>query len=242
MRGCATILVLGVATLNAAVAQSVPVASFEVASVRRVSPPAMYSISKPGEKIFSVKSASMKLLLCIAFGVNDNQIQSKADWLDNEYYDVSAEAEGERGLSIEERRLPLQRLLEERFKLAVHRETKDVGGYFLTIRKGGPKLTPGLDQVGMAYIMPDALTGASVSMTGFAGMLTRLLRQPVVDKTGIAGNYAVKLKFAPQGATDSELPSLFTAVEEQMGLKLESHAVPVEFVVVDHIEKVPVEN
>jgi uncharacterized protein (TIGR03435 family) len=236
------VVALALALMMHAAAQSGPETSFEVASVRRLASPAMYSISKPGEKIFTVRSASMKLLLCIAFGVNDNQVQSKANWLDNEYYDISAEAEGERGLSREELRRPLQRLLGERFKLEVHRETKDVGGYLLTVRKGGPKLTPGPEAAGMAYIMPNALTGASMPMASFASMLGALLRQPVVDRTGIAGNYAVKLRFAPQGSTDSELPSLFTALEEQMGLKLESHAVPVEFLVVDHIEKIPVEN
>ena len=229
--------------MSAAVAQNQPVASFEVASVRRVTTtPTMTSLSKPGEKLFTARCASMKLLLLIAFGVEDGQIQSKAAWLDDEYYDVSAEAAGERGLSYEELRPPLQRLLEERFKLAAHRETKDESGYLLTIRKGGPKLTPGLEQTGMAYIMSNGITGPSMSLGALSATLGRLLHQPVVDRTGIAGNYAVKLKFAPQGTTDSELPSLFTALEDQMGLKLESHAVPVNFVVIDHIEKTPVEN
>ncbi len=228
--------------VSVAAAQNPPVDAFEVASVRRVTTPTMASISKPGEKVFTARSVSMKVLLLIAFGVENSQIQSKADWLEDEYYDVSAEAEGERGLSYEELKRPLQRLLEERFKLAVHRETRDVRGYVLTVRKGGAKLTPGLDQAGMASITSNGITGSSMSIKTFAATLALLLHQPVVDGTGLAGNYAVKLRFAPQGSTDSELPSLFTALEEQMGLKLESHVVPVDFVVVDHLEKTPAEN
>jgi uncharacterized protein (TIGR03435 family) len=73
-------------------------------------------------------------------------------------------------------------------------------------------------------------------------MLSAWLKQPVVDATGIDGLYDINLKFAPAGATESELPSIFTAVQEQLGLKLEPRKVPVENLVVDHVEKEPVDN
>ena len=79
-------------------------------------------------------------------------------------------------------------------------------------------------------------------MAVLASMLTRPVGRPVVDKTGITGNYDIALNFAPEGSTDSTLPSIFTALQEQLGLKLEPQKVPVEMLVIDHLEKVPSEN
>ena len=79
-------------------------------------------------------------------------------------------------------------------------------------------------------------------MAILAGMLARPVGRPVVDKTGITGKYDITLNFAPEGSTDSTLPSIFTALQEQLGLKLEPQKVPVEILVIDHLEKMPSEN
>jgi uncharacterized protein (TIGR03435 family) len=73
-------------------------------------------------------------------------------------------------------------------------------------------------------------------------MLAAMLKRPVGDKTGAAGDYEVKLRFAPEGDAESPLPSIFTALHEEMGIKLEPAKVPVEMVVIDHLEKTPTEN
>ena len=83
---------------------------------------------------------------------------------------------------------------------------------------------------------------ASTTMQSFAGMLTARLKRPVADKTGAAGDYEVRLRFAPDGDAESTLPSIFTALREEMGIRLESAKVPVEMVVIDHLEKAPTEN
>ena len=81
-----------------------------------------------------------------------------------------------------------------------------------------------------------------MSMSALAAMLALFAKQPVVDKTGIGGSYEINLKFAPNETTDSSYPSVFTAVQEQLGLKLESQKVPVEMLVIDHLDKMPTEN
>jgi len=79
-------------------------------------------------------------------------------------------------------------------------------------------------------------------MGSLAAMLVGPTGRPVVDKTGIEGNFEFRLDYAPDGTADSPLPSIFTALQEQLGLKLEAQKVPVEMLVIDHVERVPTEN
>ena len=134
-------------------------------------------------------------------------------------------------------------MMAERFKMTYHRETRDVQGYDMVAAKGRLKLTPaqpGASKGGGGG--PGAINMPSTTMKSFAGMLAAMLNRPVADKTGAAGDYEVKLRFAPEGDAESPLPSIFTALQEEMGIKLEPAKVPVEMVVIDHLEKVPTEN
>lgn len=217
---------------------------FEVASVRQVPEGQGYfSISPSGDRRFRAENASMKLLIEIAFGINDNQISGKnLDWLDSEYYDVEAVPAGDSPLSYEQLRLPLQQLLAQRFHLAFHHEWKDTQGYALVVAKGGSKLMAAKDILATGYILRDGLRSPSISMKSLAAMLAHPLDRPVIDKTDIAGNYDIKLNFAPDGSIDSPYPSIFTAVQEQLGLKLEPQKVPVQVLVIDHLEQMPSPN
>jgi len=223
--------------------QAVQPRSFEVASVRASQHGCgMTSISPWGGARFSVKNATMQLLLGIAFDVRPEQISTKLGWLDTQCYDVDAKPEGDTGLSYEQVKAPLQHLLMQRFRLASHHESKDMSGYALVVAKGGPKLKKAGDSAREGYIFFDGLRGESISMSSLAAMLASWVKQPVVDKTGITGDYEINLKFAPSETTDSSYPSVFTAVQEQLGLKLEPQKVPVEMLVIDHLEKMPTEN
>jgi uncharacterized protein (TIGR03435 family) len=218
--------------------------SFEVASVREVPAGHGYtSISPSGDRRFSAQNASMKLLIQMAFGINDNQISgNNLDWLDSEFYDVEAAPEGDVSLSYEQLRLPLQQLLAQRFHLVFHHQSKNMQGYALVVAKGGSKLTAAKDTSASGYILRDGLRSPSTSMRSLASMLAHPLGRPVMNKTDIAGNYEIKLSFAPDGSTDSPYPSIFTAVQEQLGLKLEPQKVPVEMLVIDHLEQTPSPN
>jgi len=239
----AVIVSVALETQIRAQSQEAAGSSFAVASVRSVPAGRGYtSISPSGAANFTATNVSMAVLIEMAFGVNADQLSGKPSWLESELYDVVAKPEDERGLSYEQLKPPLQRLLSQRFQLAVHRERKEVSGYALVVAKGGPRLYAGKATPTSGYILRDGLRSPNASMLTLAGMLAIPAGRPVVDKTGIVGNYDVTIKFAPDGDIDSSLPSLFTAVREQLGLKLEPQKVSIEMLVIDHVEKMPSEN
>jgi uncharacterized protein (TIGR03435 family) len=149
--------------------------------------------------------------------------------------------------------LMIKNLLTDRFHLTIHREMKEVSGYALVVGKDGPKLTAAKDTNGTRVAAPvQRRTDGSVtqhvvapktSMTYIALMLGVITRRPVLDRTGITGEFTFDLEFAPidSAVGESSAPSLFTAVQEQLGLKLESAKVPAEVLVIDRAEK-PSEN
>jgi uncharacterized protein (TIGR03435 family) len=218
---------------------------FEVASIRAVAPnhDTMSFPTFPATQ-FSVENMSLRLLIAVAYGMSDNRITGQADLLDSAYFTVKAKPEGDTPLTAKQYQPLLQQLLQQRFKLAVHHETKDIPGYALVVAKSGAKLTPAKekDTDAMAYILEDGLRSVSISTKTLAALLTRPLGQPVMDKTGITGNYILDFHFAPATSTESTFPSIFTAIQEQLGLKLEPQKVPTDFLVIDHVEKVPTEN
>jgi uncharacterized protein (TIGR03435 family) len=189
---------------------------------------------------FTATNVSLDLLVQIAYGVDSNQI-SGGQRFPSDRYDVSAKPAS--GLVTAERARPMLRaLLEERFGLKTHRETREVSGYALVVAKGGPKLKAAGDTPKPFVTYPGGLDGGPADATSLASMVTNLVKRPVVNKTDLAGNYDLRLRFAPDGDTKSTLPSLFTAIQEQLGLRLESQKVPVEFLVIDQCSKTPSEN
>ena len=225
---------------SAAAAQT----KFEVASVKP-SPPdrKFFQMRVPQGTEMSETGISLWNLIQLAFDVEQNQM-SAPDWTKSQNFDIEAKTEGGVSLTREQMMPLVQQLLAERFKLTYHRETKDIPGYALVVAKSGPKLHAAKDGAPKGgNILRDGIQVPSATMKILAAMLSYPLgQQPVVDKTGIAGDYEIKLSYAPQDATDSTLPSIFTAMQEQMGLKLEAQKVPVDMIVIDHMEKVPTEN
>jgi uncharacterized protein (TIGR03435 family) len=222
-----------------------PPDGFEVASVR-ISPPrenTYTSFPKWEGAQFTATNISMPVLVEMAFGVNENQIVN-IERLGTEKYDVSARAPGAEKVTYEHAQPLLRQLLTERFALATHRETKDIPGYALIVGKGAAKLKAAAEPKPL-IIYATGLEGSPMSLDALAATIARPVGRPVVNNTGIAGAYEIKLRYAAAGATsttDSNLPSIFTAVEEQLGLKLESRRVSVETLVIDHCERIPTEN
>jgi uncharacterized protein (TIGR03435 family) len=156
----------------------------------------------------------------------------------------------------EEMRERMRSLLADRFQLAIHKETKEGSVYALVVAKGGSKLQPALENAqgnrGMR-MERGQLTGMSAPIEFLATTLSGQLGRPVIDKTGLTGKYDFKLTWAPDmpsGPSKNpeapppaalEGPSIFTAVQEQLGLRLESQKGPVEMIVIDRIEH-PSEN
>lgn len=219
---------------------------FEVASVRLLEKPADdWKISDPGALLFSVHNLSLNFLIQMAYDVQDSQIEGQPAWMDSTFYDVSAKPDAEKGPTYEQLKPMLQQLLAQRFHLQTHPDQKLMKGYSLVVAKGGERLTPSKSKPGSGnYIMPKKLVASAMDMENFASMLTLVLKQPVHDDTGIQGRFDFKLEFAPTGveSTDSSLPSIFTALQEQLGLKLEPAKVPVKIIVIDHVDRVPTQN
>lgn len=218
---------------------------FEVASVRPVpeKEQGLTSISPLGEPRFTAHNATLAFLIGYAFDVDSGrQLLGEPKWLESEEYDISAKAENDKKLTYEELKPRLQQLLEERFHLAYHRETRVHKGYALAVAKGGPKLHPDTSGSQSAYILPDRIAARKVPLALLASLLARPMGAPVVDKTGIPGRFDFDLQFDPNNTTASRFPSLATALQEDLGLKLEREDVPEQVIVIDHVDRVPTEN
>jgi uncharacterized protein (TIGR03435 family) len=107
--------------------------------------------------------------------------------------------------------------------------------------KDGPKMKETTNPSTMTAIGTGRMRAPGVNMDFFVRQLGTVIKQPVVNETGLIGTYDLTLTFAPEGATDSSLPSIFTALQEQLGLKLEGRKTPVNTLVIDHVEH-PIEN
>ena len=188
----------------------------------------------------------VKLMIRVAFQIQNSQIAGGPGWVGSDRYDI--EAKTGRPEKIEPGQLSplMQGLLSERFHLRVHRETRDLAVYALVAAKSGPKLKPKAEGEGSAMNTKGGpgrsqLTGTGVSMKLLAGYVGNRLGRIVLDKTGLSDSYDFTLDWAPEQAPDSSVPSLVTALQEQLGLRIESARSPVEVLVIDSIDR-PSEN
>jgi uncharacterized protein (TIGR03435 family) len=224
-----------------------PPLAFDVASVRLSAPngPRPYINDLPSNR-FTATNEPLSNLIRIAYGAIGNNRITAPEWLSYTHYDIAAQIEGDTKLTHEQMMPLLRRLLEERFHLVVHHEEKVVPGYELVVAKGGPKLNPTKGAKQYGYFLSNELRFQNVSIKEIAAMLGGAAGGAGVDKTGITGNYDIDLKFAPEnvseGSADAALPSIFTAVQEQLGLKLVPQKVPIDTLVIDHVDRIPTEN
>lgn len=217
-------------------AQQAP--AFEVASVKLSAGGDGLSVnSDPG--MVSYSRLTLRMLAAIANRVDMPRVAGGPAWLDEQHYDVVAKLPA--GATKDQVPEMLNRLLEERFKLAVHRETKEQKVLALVVAKGGPKLTRSEETRGSSgNISPGGLKVRAATMAILAGMLKYPAHSEVVDRTGIAGTYDVELNWRKDDNADG--PDLYTAIQEQLGLKLEPGRAPIDTVVVDRAERIPGEN
>jgi uncharacterized protein (TIGR03435 family) len=218
-----------------------PALQFEVASIKPSAPGARGpTIYTPTRERFAVDSITTKGLIAYAYDVRDFQISGGPSWLGAEEFDIVAKPQGD---ASGERILAMARsLLAERFNLMVHHTSREMPVMALVIAKGGPRLQPspgtGGPEVrgGMGHLVARKVTMGMIA----AQLAGRVLGRTVLDRTGIAGEFDINLEWTPDESTDLG-PSIFTAVQEQLGLKLETQKGVVDILVIDHVEK-PSEN
>lgn len=209
------------------------------------------AIRRSGHRIVAT-GTTLQFLIKWAFDLQSDRVLGQPPWLDSDRFDVVGAAPTDEELpgrkpgepTIWQRRM--QTLLADRFGLTTHRETREMAVYVLTPAKTGfkPALGPPPEVFGQQpFQMPGLgrLTGTQVNVEMLANVLSGQLGRTVQDKSGIREVFDFKLDWAPDGINDGR-PSIYTALEEQLGLKLEARRGPVEVLVIDRIERAPSGN
>jgi uncharacterized protein (TIGR03435 family) len=241
---------------------------YDVASVKpNKAGDGMMRIMSPPDG-FSCTNLPLKTLIANAYGIRQDLISGGAGWIDSMGFDVDAKVSGEdmdafKKLTGRERNSLLQALLADRFQLKVHHETKILPMYDLVVAKGGIKMkaeaavapsaggAKGPEAAkphGMMMMGPGELKVDGISIATIANNLAYAVHYTVTDKTGLSGDFDFDLKWTPDDAgpaggdsSDESHVSIFTAVQEQLGLKLQPTKGPVDTLVIDHAEQ-PSEN
>ncbi len=233
--------------------------TFDVAAVRPMTyadnAPTHISNS-PRNSEFKAVNVTVRDLLEVAFQIPDTQMAGGPAWAASEKFDLEAKSDAAfnqqlAALSIDQgkavKRQMLRALLADRFKLAAHAETREMSIYAIVIAKGGPRLIKTHANGGLTGGRGRiSISGADDALAILAFELSWRLGRPVIDQTGLRGRYEVNLNWteddAPSPVSNSaNPPSLFTAIQEQLGLKLEATKGPVPILVIDHAER-PSEN
>jgi uncharacterized protein (TIGR03435 family) len=224
-------------------------AVFEAATIKPAgpSPDGHVHINYPEGGRFSAINITLLNLMEWAYEIPQKQILDGPGWMRSTRFDIQATTDAEtdamlRGMSSEQDRMVkrrmVQRLLEDRFAMKLHRETRVLPAYDLVVAKGGSKLTESKANGKSIGMSRADFHAEGLTMDLVAEQLSRILGRVTVDKTGLDGRYDLKLKWTPDDAvaTPDSPPSLFTAIEEQLGLELKAAKEPVAVLVVDHIE------
>jgi uncharacterized protein (TIGR03435 family) len=221
--------------------------AFEVASVKPNNSGSGSSSTHTSRGEIKMENVSLKMWIEQAYNVKDYSLSGPA-WLDGDRFDVIGKLPA--GAKAAQIKLMLQSLLVERFKLAFHQETKMLPAYALVVDKKGAKIEALAGEGDSSTSSGSGrLAGTRVSMADFAELLSTNIDRPVQDLTGLGGVYNLKVTWTednravpPEGAEAATGPSLFSALQEQLGLKLEGRKLPVPIMVIDHIERTALEN
>lgn len=230
--------------------------SFEVATIKPSKP------DEPG-KLFGVRGNHFKTinttltdLITFAYGVQQKQIVDAPSWMDTDKWDIEAQPDVPGAPNKDQVATMVQKLLADRFQLKFHKDSKELSAYVLSVSKGGNKMTAGSTDPnqlpGLFFRGLGVLTVQNATMQDFAGLMqSAVLDRPVVDQTELKGKWNFLLKWTPDesqfggmgikvpppsDAADAP-PPLFTAIQEQIGLKLEAGKAQVPVLVIDKAEK-----
>jgi uncharacterized protein (TIGR03435 family) len=224
---------------------------FEVAAIRPATQDNHHN-SNSDKASWRGHNLSLKWLIARAYDIDIGLVSGGPKWVDTESYDINAkipEEFAERKAAVIE--VMMQNLLAERFQLMIHREPREVSGFELVVAEKGPKMkSASPDRKGSGtHTNNTHLKADNLTMESFAKNLSgqQDIGKLVVDKTGLSGGFDFELDWSPErrgageGAADEERPGIFTALQEQLGLKLKPAKIRVDAIVIDRAEK-PSEN
>lgn len=221
--------------------------AFEVATIK-LSDPAdqKHRFEIHGRRIL-IENQTVEIMIEMSYGVHRKQVVNAPSWTESQRFDIEGLPDVEGQPSVAQFQEMVRKLLEERFALKFHTEKREMSRYALTVAKDGPKLEPTKsvpdalpNERGTGDVTSRTLQMENVSMRDLAHNLQGELDRPVVDETGLKGKYDFTLKWLRQdapaeAATDTSVPTFFTAIQEQLGLKVEPSQGQVEMMVIDHI-------
>jgi uncharacterized protein (TIGR03435 family) len=224
---------------------TVAMPEFEVAAIKPSNPDSTMAIKRSGHRL-NVINFSLEKIILWAYDIPDDHLFGQPKFLASEHYDITAEsAEGPavRG----EFRQMMQSLLKARFKLAVHRETREKRVLVLVVDPKGVKIHPvesdePIGQNPFAGSRTGHYVGTKVNTEMLAKALSDIMERSVEDGTGLKGLFDFTLDWTPDTSTSATGPSITTALQEQLGLRVESRRRSVEVIVIDHVESAPTEN
>ncbi|RXH58891.1 TIGR03435 family protein [Granulicella sibirica] len=233
---------------------------FEVATIKPSKPDAPGKMFRVQGRKFNTLNTTLSEIISFAYGVHAKQVVGAPAWVETDKFDLEAVPDLEGTPSDRQLKEMTQKLLTDRFKLTFHKDKKELSVYVLAVAKTGPKLEQNTEN-------PDGLPGlwfrglgvlnvTNATMKDFAGLMqSAVLDRPVVDQTGLTGRWNFRLRWTPDdsqfGGMGAKIPpptdaanappALYTAIQEQIGLKLDPTKAPTDVMVVDHVEK-PTDN
>jgi uncharacterized protein (TIGR03435 family) len=244
----------GQVSKSAPIDTSTSAPKFQVATIKPSRPEESRTTMIRGNR-FETTHTSVVDLIKYAYGLHEQEIVGEPKWLDTQTFDVVGDPETESRPSSDEFKKMVQNLLTDRFHLTAHHETRELSVLAIVQSKSGPNLTKtkrppgGIPTVGYS---PGHLGAGNATIADFASFLQRFVTdRPVVDQTGIVARYDFDLKWTPDetqtetvrqsSESSNPLPGLYTAIQEQLGLKLQEGKLPAQVLVIDHVET-PSEN
>ena len=231
--------------------------SFEVATIKPSRPgaPGKGLIMRDPRTFVTINYSAADLIV-FAYGLHPRQITNAPAWLETELFDIQATPDPPGLPNRKQIETMVQKLLADRFKLTFHRDKKELSVFAITVAKTGSKLTPSTGDPkglpGLGFQGLGRMFAQNANISDFAGLMqSTVLDRPVVDQTGLEGRYDFQLKWTPDDSQFPGLkgqlppppegadapPDLFTALQQQLGLKMEATKAEIGVIVIDHVEK-----
>ena len=223
--------------------------SYEVETVKLSNPDVGQSgFHMRGRRLF-IEDKTLRQVFIFAYGIHPKQLIGEPAWFASDHYDIDGVLDVEGQPSLKQMQRIVQKMLADRFALKMHRETRELPVYALRVARDGPKITkskgdPNLlgDENDQNHngVVTQSIT--NMSMTDFTLIMQYFVDRPIVDQTGLTGKWDLKWTWASDESrlpadTVNPPPGLFTAIQEQLGLKLEAVKAPAEVLVIDHVER-----